>query len=194
MNDLINVLEKGELAVLPSDTVYGIFADATNIESIRRVDEAKGSNKPHLIVVSDIEMLKKYENEINDLQEKIINKYWPERLTILFKKNDLISDELTKGSEYIGIRMPKNDFLLGLLKEFNKPLISSSANITNEKVITNVSMLEPKLKEKISYIYDDGDLSDIASTLIKVENNNIIFLREGILADRIKKDFKNYCK
>lgn len=194
MNDLINVLEKGELAVLPSDTVYGIFADATNIESIRRVDEAKGSNKPHLIVVSDIEMLKKYVSEINDLQEKIINKYWPERLTILFKKNDLISDELTKGSEYIGIRMPKNDFLLGLLKEFNKPLISSSANITNEKVITNVSMLEPKLKEKISYIYDDGDLSDIASTLIKVENNNIIFLREGILADRIKKDFKNYCK
>ena len=54
MNDLINVLEKGELAVLPSDTVYGIFADATNVESIRRVDEAKGSNKPHLIVVSDI--------------------------------------------------------------------------------------------------------------------------------------------
>ena len=194
MNDLINVLEKGELAVLPSDTVYGIFADATNIESIRRVDEAKGSNKPHLIVVSDIEMLKKYVSEINDLQEKIINKYWPERLTILFKKNDLISDELTKGSEYIGIRMPKNDFLLNLLKEFNKPLISSSANITNEKVITNVNMLEPKLKEKISYIYDDGDLSDIASTLIKVENNNIIFLREGILADRIKKDFKNYCK
>lgn len=194
MNDLINVLEKGELAVLPSDTVYGIFADATNVESIRRVDEAKGSNKPHLIVVSDIEMLKKYVSEINDLQEKIINKYWPERLTILFKKNDLISDELTKGSEYIGIRMPKNDFLLGLLKEFNKPLISSSANITNEKVITNVNMLEPKLKEKISYVYDDGDLSDIASTLIKVENNNIIFLREGILADRIKKDFKNYCK
>ena len=194
MNDLINVLEKGELAILPSDTVYGIFADATNIESIRRVDEAKGSNKPHLIVVSDINMLKKYVSEINDLQEKIINKYWPERLTILFKKNDLISDELTKGSEYIGIRMPKNDFLLGLLKEFNKPLISSSANITNEKVITNVNMLEPKLKEKISYIYDDGDLSDIASTLIKVENNNIIFLREGILADRIKKDFKNYCK
>ena len=194
MNELIDVLKKGELAILPSDTVYGIFADATSDVAIKRVDEAKGSNKPHLIVVSSIEMLKKYVSEINDLQEKIIEKYWPERLTILFKKNNLISDELTKGSEYIGVRMPKNDYLLKLLQEYGKPLISSSANITNEKVITNTKLIDPILKEKISYIYDAGDLSDIASTLIKVENNKIIFLREGILAETIKKDFEKYCK
>lgn len=194
MNELIDVLKKGELAILPSDTVYGIFADATSDVAIKRVDEAKESNKPHLIVVSSIEMLKKYVSEINDLQEKIIEKYWPERLTILFKKNNLISDELTKGSEYIGVRMPKNDYLLKLLQEYGKPLISSSANITNEKVITNTKLIDPILKEKISYIYDAGDLSDIASTLIKVENNKIIFLREGILAETIKKDFEKYCK
>ncbi len=194
MNELIDVLKKGELAILPSDTVYGIFADATSDVAIKRVDEAKGSNKPHLIVVSSIEMLKKYVSEINDLQEKIIEKYWPERLTILFKKNNLISDELTKGSEYIGVRMPKNYYLLKLLQEYGKPLISSSANITNEKVITNTKLIDPILKEKISYIYDAGDLSDIASTLIKVENNKIIFLREGILAETIKKDFEKYCK
>ena len=190
--ELLDVLEKGELAILPSDTVYGIFADATNYDSIKRVDEAKHSNKPHLIVVSSIDMLKKYVSKINDLQEKIIDKYWPNTLTILFKKNSKLDDELTKGSEYIGIRMPKNDFLLELLSEFGKPLISSSANITNEKVITNVSMIDDELKKNISYIYDAGDLSDIASTLIKVEDNKIVFLREGILAEQIKKDFKEY--
>lgn len=190
--ELLNVLEKGELAILPSDTVYGIFADATNYNAIKRVDEAKQSNKPHLIVVSSIEMLKKYVSEVNELQEKIINKYWPNTLTILFKKNDRIDDELTKGSEYIGIRMPKNEFLLKLIDEFGKPLISSSANITNEKVITNTSMIDNELKKHISYIYDDGDLSDVASTLIKVENNKIIFLREGNLAKQIKEDFKEY--
>lgn len=190
--ELMDVLNRGELAILPSDTVYGIFADATNYDAIKRVDNAKHSNKPHLIVVSSIEMLKKYVSEINELQEKIINKYWPNTLTILFKKSDLIDNELTKGSEYIGIRMPKNDFLLELIEEFGKPLISSSANITNEKVITNVNMLDNELKKSISYIYDDGDLSDIASTLIKVENNKIIFLREGILASKIKEDFKEY--
>ena len=190
--ELLNVLQNGKLAILPSDTVYGIFADATNYDAIKRVDEAKHSNKPHLIVISSIDMLKEYVSEINELQEKIINKYWPNTLTILFKKNDKINDELTKGSEYIGIRMPKNDWLLRLIDEFGKPLISSSANITNEKVITNVKMLDKELKKSISYIYDDGDLSDIAYTLIKVEDNKIIFLREGILANKIKEDFKEY--
>ena len=193
MKEIIDVLNKGELAILPSDTVYGIFADATNIKAIKRVDEAKHSNKPHLIVISSFEMLEKYTSEINDLQKEIINKYWPNTLTILFKKNDLIDDELTKGSEYIGIRMPDNKFLLDLINKIDKPLISSSANITNEKVITRIDMLDEELKSKISYIKDDGELSDIASTLIKVDGNRIIFLREGKLATRNKKDFINYC-
>ena len=59
MNELIDVLNKGEIAILPSDTVYGIFGDATNIEAIKRIDEAKHSNKPHLIVISSLEMLEK---------------------------------------------------------------------------------------------------------------------------------------
>ena len=192
MKELLSVLKKGEIALLPSDTVYGLFADATNIESIRKIDNAKHSNKPHLIVVSSVDMLKEYVSEINDLQYKLINKYWPNTLTILFKKNDKISDELTKGSPYIGVRMPNNKFLLDLINRFKKPLISSSANITNEEVITSVDLLDKKLEKEISYIYDDGKLSNIASTLIKVDNNKITFLREGILANEIKKDFKDY--
>ena len=192
MKELVELFESGKIAILPSDTVYGIFADATNVEAIKRVDEAKGSNKPHLMVVSSIEMLKEYVSEIDDLQEKIIKEYWPNTLTILFKKNSKVSDELTKGSPFVGVRMPNNKFLLELLNEYKKPLLSSSANITNEKVITNVNMLDDRLKSKIDYIYDAGDLSDIASTLIKVENNKIIFLRDGILANRIKEDFSEY--
>ena len=79
--ELLNVLEKGELAILPSDTVYGIFADATNYNAIKRVDEAKQSNKPHLIVVSSIEMLKKYVSEVNELQEKI--KYYYSNILVI---------------------------------------------------------------------------------------------------------------
>ena len=161
MKELVELFESGKIAILPSDTVYGIFADATNVEAIKRVDEAKGSNKPHLMVVSSIEMLKEYVSEIDDLQEKIIKEYWPNTLTILFKKNSKVSDELTKGSPFVGVRMPNNKFLLELLNEYKKPLLSSSANITNEKVITNVNMLDDRLKSKIDYIYDAGDLSDI---------------------------------
>lgn len=191
-NKLLEVLNNGDLAVLPTDTVYGIHADATNIESIKKIDEAKHSNKPHLILVSSIKMLEEYTYEITDLQRRIIDKYWPNSLTILFKKNDKLSDELTKGSDYIGIRMPNNKFLLDLINQFGKPLISTSANITNESVITNVSLLDNELKEKISYIYDGGTINNEASTLIKVENNKIIILREGYLSETIKKDFHDY--
>ena len=189
---LIEVLNNGELAILPSDTVYGIHADATNVEAIKRVDEAKHSDKPHLMLVSSIKMLEEYTLEINDLQRKLINKYWPNTLTILFKKNNKISDELTKGSEYIGVRMPNNDFLIKLINELGRPLLSTSANITNKNVITNISLIEEELKKHISYIYDSGELGNISSTLIKVENNKIIFLREGLLANKIKEDFKEF--
>ena len=191
-DELISVLNKGELAILPSDTVYGIFADATNINAIKRVDEAKHSNKPHLILVSSFDMLKEYVSEINDLQKKIMEKYWPNTLTILFKKNDKISDELTKGSEYIAIRIPNNKFLLKLIDKINKPLISTSANITNKKVITNISLIEEELKNKVSYIFDGGELNDVASTIIKVENDKIIFIREGNLSSVVRKDFNEF--
>ena len=190
--ELLKILEKGEIAILPTDTVYGIHADATNVAAIKRVDEAKKSDKPHLMLVSSIKMLEEYTLEISDLQRKLINKYWPNTLTILFKKNDKISDELTKGNEYVGVRMPKNDFLIELINEFKKPLLSTSANITNKEVITNTSLIEEELKNKISYIYDVGELGNISSTLIKVVDNKIIFLREGELASQIKNDFKEY--
>ncbi len=192
IDELLDILNKGELAILPSDTVYGIHADATNIDAIRRVDEVKHSNKPHLILVSSIKMLEEYTEKINDLQKQLINKYWPNTLTILFKKNNKISDELTKNSEYIAVRMPNNKFLLDLINKFGKPLISTSANITNHEVITSVELIEEELKSKISYIYDAGTLGNTSSTLIKVENDKIIFLREGLLAGKIKEDFKKY--
>jgi L-threonylcarbamoyladenylate synthase len=192
MEEIINILKEGKIAILPSDTVYGIFADATNEDAIIKVDEAKGSNKPHLMVVSSIDMLKEYVSDISELEEKLILKYWPNTLTILFKKNDKVSNELTKNSPLVGIRMPDNEFLLELISRYGRPLLSSSANITNEKVITNISMLDDRLKSKIDYIYDAGTLSDIASTIVKVEDNRIIILREGILASKIKEDFKDY--
>lgn len=194
MDKIINVLNKGEIALLPSDTVYGLFADATNINAIKKIDDAKKSNKPHLILVSSVSMLEKYVCKINELQMKLIEKYWPNTLTILFEKSNLIIDELTKGSEYVAVRMPKNEFLLELINKIGRPLISTSANITNEKVITKVDLIDKKLKSKISYIYDIWEVNSVASTLIKVENNKIIFLRDGILCGNIKNDFSKYLK
>ena len=191
-DELLRALDEGEVALLPSDTVYGLFADALNVLAINKVDEIKKSNKPHLILVSDEEMLNMCVNDITPLHRLVMDKYWPGPLTILFKKSEVIPNELTKGSDYIAIRMPNNKLLLDIIREFDNPLISTSANITNEDVVTDIKDLNDEIKKKVSFIYDGGTLGNTASTLIKIEDNKIIFLREGELASRIKEDFKEY--
>lgn len=189
---LCNLINNGELAIVPTDTVYGIIADATNEEAIKKVYMAKrrSFSKPLIIMVSSIEMLKKYVKNISDVEKKLIEKYWPGRLTILFKRNNKISDLLTNSGDYIGIRLPDNKELCKLMNMLNKPLVSTSANISDNMTITEISMLEDELKNSISYIVDGGILDDLPSTLIKVEDEKIIFLREGELASNIRKDFQ----
>lgn len=193
MESIIKTIEEGNLALMATDTVYGIMADALNIDAVNKVfDAKKREKKPLILLVSSIKMLEKYVENINELQRKLINKYWPNTLTIIFDKSDNISSSITCGMTTIGIRMPNNKLLLDIMNKLNKPLISTSANISNKSTITNIDMLESDLKDKISLIIDSGEIKNIASTIVKIENNKIIFLREGNLANTIKKDFKEY--
>ncbi len=193
INKIIDVLSKGEIAILPTDTVYGLTGDATSLKAIKLANDIKKREKPQplLILVSSIDMLKKYTKNISDLELEVINKYWPNKLTILFEKNDLLSDELTASSPYVGVRMPNNKLLLDIMNKYNKPLLSTSANIHSKDVITKISLLENEMRDSVSYIYDAGELSTTASTLIKIENGKIKILREGELASQILKDFES---
>ena len=193
INKIIDVLSKGEIAILPTDTVYGLTGDATSLKAIKLANDIKKREKsqPLLILVSSIDMLKKYTKNISDLELEVINKYWPNKLTVLFEKNDLLSDELTASSPYVGVRMPDNKLLLDIMNKYNKPLLSTSANIHSKDVITKISLLEDEMRDSISYIYDAGELSTTASTLIKIENGKIKILREGELASQILKDFES---
>lgn len=192
IDKIISLLKKGEIVILPTDTVYGLTGDATNINAIKKVNEIKKREKPQslIILVSSIDMAKKYTKDINKLEEEIINKYWPNRLTILLKKNDLLTSNLTANSPYVGIRMPNDKFLLNLIGKYGKPLLSTSANIHNKEVVTNISLLEDDLKNNVPYIYDVGTLSNCASTIIKVENGKIKILRKGILTQDLIKNYK----
>ena len=193
INKIIDVLSKGEIAILPTDTVYGLTGDATSLKAIKLANDIKKREKsqPLLILVSSIDMLKKYTKNISDLELEVINKYWPNKLTVLFEKNDLLSDELTASSPYVGVRMPDNKLLLDIMNKYNKPLLSTRANIHSKDVITKISLLEDEMRDSVSYIYDAGELSTTASTLIKIENGKIKILREGELASQILKDFES---
>ncbi len=171
INYLVNILNKGELAVIPTDTVYGLVADATNINAIKKIYNIKKreETKPLLILVSNLKMLQEYVEAISDLEWKIIDKFWPGPLTIIFSQKKNLDNMLTANKNEIAIRMPNNKELLELINKLNKPIIATSANISHQKTITSIDLLEDSMKNELSYIYDGGYKEDIPSTIIKVE-------------------------
>lgn len=190
VDKLIRVINNGDLAIIPTDTVYGIIGDATNLKVIHKIFEVKNRDysKPLILMVSSIKMLERYVDCISDLERKLIDRYWPGKLTILFHKNNNVSDLITSGSELVGIRYPDNKDLVELIARLDKPLISTSCNISNKNVITSIDMLDDKIKNSVDYIYDGGNLSDISSTVLKV-NNKIEIIREGELSSIIREEF-----
>lgn len=194
MKELLKTLKEGKIAIIPTDTVYGLVGDATNESVIKKIYEVKkrDKNKPLLILVSDLEMLKDYIKSLNALEEKIINKFWPGPLTILLSKNENVSNTLTSNKDSVGVRLPDKEDLRYLISKFGKPIIATSANITGKETITNVSELEPAIKDNVDLIIDDGTINAISSTIIKVQDNKIIFVREGLLTNDIKKEFAEY--
>lgn len=193
MEELINILKEGKIAIIPTDTTYGIVGDATNDVAVKKIFQVKRRDlsKAMPILVSDQEMLKKYVTNISALEQEIIDKYTPGKLSILLSKNDMISKYVSP-NPYVAIRIPDNKFLKDLLTKLNRPIVATSANISGIDVISSLDELEPELRNEIDYIYDGGKLTTIPSTLIKVENEKITILREGEIASKIKKEFANY--
>lgn len=194
INEIINTILNGELVILKTDTIYGIIADATNKESIQKVYEVKqrSYDKPLIILISDLEMLNKYTRDINELEYYLIKKYWPGPLTMILKKSTLVNNMITSNLDTVGIRYPKDENLLEIIRKLNRPIISTSANISNEDNVININLIDESIKSKVKYIYDSGEINKVASTIIKVDNNKINILRNGCLEETIKNEFKNY--
>lgn len=193
INKLYKVINEGGVAVIPTDTVYGIVADAMNEDVVNKVFDIKNReySKPLIIMVSSIDMLKKYVKEINDIENSLIKDYWPGRLTILFRKNNNISDLITSGSDLVGIRYPDDNELIELINMLDRPIISTSANLSKKDTIVSIDMLEDDIKSKVDYIYDGGVILDKVSTIVKVNDGMVNIIREGDLTSSIKNKYIN---
>ena len=195
VDKIVKVINEGKLVISPTDTVYGIMGDALNDEVIKRVFFVKKRDvkKPLILLMNSIEMISEYTCNINELEQELINKYHPGLLTIILKKNDKISNLITGGLDTVGIRIPDNKDLLSIIGKLNRPVISTSANISGSEVITNIWMIENELKENIDYIEVGGELSYSYSTIVVVIDGKIKILRDGLLANQIRSDYSDIC-
>lgn len=189
---ICEVLNNGGLVITPTDTIYGIMGDALNEETIKRVFEVKKRpySKPLLLLMDSIEMVEEYTKDISKNERIIMNKFWPGLVTIILKKNDKISNLITANNETVGIRIPDNKDLLEIIRRLKRPVISTSSNITGTEVITSTKMLEAELVNNIQYVEDGGELDNVSSTIIRIDDDKLNVLREGKITEEIVKYFE----
>ena len=189
MKEIVKIIKDGGIVIMPTDTIYGIIADATNENAIRKVYELKKRNesKPMLMLVNSYDMLNNYVSEVSDIEYKLIDKLWPGPLTIIFKKSN-VSDLLTGGLDTVGIRYPNNQLLNDIMKQLGVPLLSTSVNLSGENAATNTKYISKDILEKVDYVLDIGECIGEASSIVIVDDKEIKVLREGSIKESEIKD------
>lgn len=189
---ICEVINNGGIVITPTDTIYGIMGDAMNEDVIKKVFEIKKRpfSKPLLLLMNSFEMVEQYTEEISEKERILIDRYWPGLVTFILKKNDKVSGLITSNNNTVGIRIPDNKDLLEIISRLNRPVISTSANITGTEVITSTKLLEKDLIDNIDYIEDGGEVDEVSSTIIKVNDDELVILRDGKLSKEIEEYYK----
>lgn len=175
-------IKQGKLVLFPTETVYGIGANALNEEAVKKIYIAKGraSDNPLIAHISHIEMLEQLVEEVGKVEQTLIENFWPGPLTIIFKKKKIVPDIITGGLDTVAIRMPSNQIARKLIEYSNCPIAAPSANISGKPSGTLVEDIIEELDGKVEYIIDSGKVDiGIESTVIRVQDGVVHILRPG---------------
>lgn len=185
-------IRKGGLVVFPTETVYGIGADATNNEAVKKIFEAKGrpQDNPLIVHISNLEMLKDIVYDANETEKLLMDSFWPGPLTIILKSKKTLPEAVTAKLDTVGVRMPDNDIALNIIESSKRPIAAPSANVSGKPSGTELKDIYNELKEKVDIFVDGGRTNiGIESTVLKVDDNNVVnILRPGMISvEDIKK-------
>lgn len=178
--------EEGKVVALKTDTVYGLVCNAFDKKATDKIYSIKNreKRKPLSIFIKNIDEVEKYidgEN-LTPYVRRIMERYWPGALTIIFKKKDHAFDNITAGVNSIGIRIPNDNDLINILNSVNFPLAQTSCNISGEAEYRSADEIKSKLGDLIDLIVDGGEVKDnVPSTILSVECNEPIILRDGAI-------------
>lgn len=181
ISQLAHALERGAVAVLPTDTVYGIGTGAYCEESIQRIYQLKNrpaSSPLQLLAGSTVQA--QVVAEFSPQAQKLADRFWPGALTLVLPPLDK-GRPLTRGFAGLGLRVPGDPFLQKLLNEMSGPLACTSANVHGQNVITTQEILLNTFSGKVDYIIHAGTLSPLASSVVDLTAAARL-LREGAIS------------
>jgi L-threonylcarbamoyladenylate synthase len=179
------LLQNGDVVAIPTETVYGLAANALNATAVAKIFEAKNRPffDPLIVHVASVEEAEKYVQAIPAPLLRLMQTFSPGPLTVLLKKKDVIPDIVTSGLDTVGIRIPNHPLTQALLAELDFPLCAPSANPFGYVSPTSAQHVFNQLADRIPFILDGGKCSvGVESTIVGMENGEVVVYRLGGIA------------
>jgi L-threonylcarbamoyladenylate synthase len=180
----VEALRAGELVVFPTETVYGLGANASNPAAVRKIFEVKGRPADHPVIVhlDDPRYLHRWVSEVPAVAEQLAAKFWPGPLTLILPKADNVNDIVTGGQSSIGIRIPSHPMAQQLLNAFGGGIAAPSANRFGRLSPTKPEHVRDELGDAVQVILDGGDSPiGLESTIVSCLDNQARLLRPGFI-------------
>ena len=179
-----NIIRQGGLVAFPTETVYGLGADAQNADAANKIYSAKGrpSDNPLIVHIADFSQLEEITTEVPKEARLLADKFWPGPLTMILNKNDVIPKETTGGLDTVAIRMPNHPCALALIRQSGCMIAAPSANASGRPSTTSASHVWEDLEGRIDAILDNGSSTiGLESTIIDLTVTPPMVLRPGYI-------------
>ncbi len=176
---LIEILKEGKIAVMPTDTIYGVLGSAFNEKTVERIYEIRKreKTKPFIILISDLSDLKKFGIKIKPFQRRLIKKFWPGAVSLIFDCKSKKFEYLHRGKKSLALRLPKPKWLRNLLEKTG-PLVAPSANLAGKKPATTIEEAKKYFGFKVDFYLDAGKIEGKPSTIIDIRKKEIKIVRK----------------
>jgi L-threonylcarbamoyladenylate synthase len=183
LTDAVAALRRGDLVVYPTETVYGLAADATDPEAVERVFEAKGRSreKPVSMALPDAAAAADYAR-LSNRERAFCERFLPGPVTVLLKRTDRVPDVLVAGRDRVGIRVPDHELARDLARRVG-PITATSANRSGEPSARRVEEIDREVRER-AIVVDRGETPGTESTVVDVSTDEIV--RRGANAEEIE--------
>ena len=185
IKDAADLLRRGQLVAFPTETVYGLGADAQNEAAIDRLYRAKGrpANHPVIVHLAKLDQLESWCSSVPKEAEILANKFWPGPLTLVLNRSAKAKNSITGGQDTVALRIPNHEIALALLTEFGDGLIAPSANKFGSVSSTLAEHVTKEFGDEIPLVLDGGPCQvGIESTIVNLSGDHIEILRPGMIS------------
>lgn len=192
-----NSLKNGNLVIFPTETVYGIGANALNSKAVDDIFIAKGraNDNPLIVHISNFSMLDDLVENVSDLEKMLLDAFMPGPFTLVLKKKNIIPNNVSANLDTVGIRMPSNKIAHDLIEKAGIPIAAPSANISSRPSGTNIDDIKDEFNNKVDIIIDGGESKvGLESTVVKVIDNIPTILRPGKITPEDIIEITGVCK